>query len=167
MIIIHVLYHISMSVTVYVEHCWSCPHCSSCSTVIQTDKLKLTHSGYFTLFTRLWLKIYEVVCFHIFVIHNWHCLRRCKFVPLTGEHFVNAFYFGRPVSNCPTSVQAWDICKVHVSPIAMGFCSIESLFTGQSTCVLCRQVSANDAVLLCHIVVINIYFVKRNRYTEN
>jgi len=49
---------------------------------------------------------------------------------------VSVFYFGRQVVCCPTSVQAWDICKVLVSPICMGFCGYESLFTGQFSGVL-------------------------------
>jgi len=54
----------------------------------------------------------------------------------TGEHFVSAFYFGRPIACCPTSVQAWDISKVLVSPIPMAFVGCESLFTGQFAVML-------------------------------
>ena len=53
------------------------------------------------------------------------------FVWSTGEHFVTAHYFGRPIVACHASVQAWDVSKVLVSPIPMGFNAVQSMFTGQ------------------------------------
>jgi len=68
---------------------------------------------------------------------------------------VNAFYFDRPLSCCPASVQAWDISKVLVSPIPMGFVGVQSLFTGRFTAgVFCADLFIRFAFTECfsHVV---------------
>jgi filamin len=55
---------------------------------------------------------------------------RVDYTPQTaGEYFVTVFYYGKPIPSCPVLVQVWDISKVRVSPISMGFCGVQSNFT--------------------------------------